>query len=173
MLVFSPREKKLLIALCILVGAVVLFYIVIDPYLNFRKSTVGSGAEAQSRVNELESVYSQYRNIKEKKEKYERLMKQSSGASILVEEYAARFGIQNNKVYNRESDANIQNKLKKTTTQVKFEGINIKAALDFIYSMENSDKLIKISSLRINQGIKERNNYDITIVFESYTNGQL
>ena len=172
MLELSAREKKLLIALCILVGAVVLFYIVIDPYLNLRKSVAGSGAEALSRLNELEKVYFQYRDTKEKKENYDRLMQKSSGVSVLVEESAGRLGIQNNKVYNREREANIQNKFKKTTTEVKFEGINIRAALDFIYSMENSDKLIKTSSLRISQGIKERSNYDITIVFESYTNGQ-
>ena len=173
MMEFSSREKKLLIALCIIVGAVALFYIVINPYLNFRKSVTGSGTEALSRVSELESVYYQYRDIKEKKDTYERLMKESSGISALVEENAAKLGIQNNKIYNRERETNMQNKFKKTTTEVKFEGINIKAALDFIYSMENSDKFIKTSSLRINQGVKERSNYDITIVFDSYTSGQL
>ena len=173
MIEFSSREKKLLMVLCCLVIAVALFYIVINPYLNFRKSFTSSGTEAMAHVNELESIYYEYRSIKEKKDSYSRLMKESGGVSTLVEENAGKLGILNNKIYNRERETNVQNKFKKTTTEVKFEGINIKAALNFIYSMENSDKLIKVSSLRINQGVKERSNYDMTIVFDSYMNGQL
>ena len=172
MIEFSPREKKLLIALCVLVAAIVLFYIVINPYINFRKSFTNSGSEVQSRINELESIYSQYNAAREIKNNYDRLMKESGTVSALVEDNANRIGIFNSKIYNRERETIIQNKFKKTTTEVKFEGINIKAALDFIYSIENSDKFVKTSSLRINQGVRERNNYDITIVFDSYMSVQ-
>ncbi|MCL1911190.1 MAG: hypothetical protein FWG13_03185 [Leptospirales bacterium] len=173
MIKFSPREKKLLIALCVLVAAVVLFYTVINPYINFRKSFTNSGDEARLRINELESIYAKYKNTQEIKNNYDRLMKGNGTVLALVEDNANRIGVFNSKVYNRERDpVIIQNKFKKVTTEVKFEGIDIKAALDLIYSIENSDKFIKTSSLRISQGVRERSNYDITVVFDSYMSVQ-
>ncbi|MDR3237161.1 MAG: hypothetical protein LBT84_01525, partial [Spirochaetia bacterium] len=119
-----------------------------------------------------ESIYTQYKGIREKKENYDQLIKDSGGVAALVEENAGKAGIQNSKVYNRERETNMQNKFKKITAEVKFEGVNIKSALDFIYYMENSGKFIKTSSLRINQAVKERNSYDMTISFDSYSGGQ-
>ena len=52
---------------------------------------------------------------------------------------------------------------------MRFEGVDINSILNFIYKMENSGMLIQISYLRINQTIKGRNTYDVTMTFNSIT----
>lgn len=168
----SAREKKLLIVLLALIGALIIFYGVINPLLSFQENSDNSAESGVAKINELEEIYRQSREIREKKNVIERRLKDASGVSSLVEEYAAKNGILTNKVYNRDREMNLQNKIKKIVTEVKFEGVNIKPVFDFIYNMENSNKLITVSSLRISQAVKERSNYDVTINFENFVSSQ-
>lgn len=164
----SAREKKLLILLLALTGVLIIYYGLINPLLTFQNDTNNSAESAIERISKLDDIYRQYKDIRDKKSNIERRLKDTSGVSALVEENAAKTGILNNKVYNRDREMNLQNKIKKIITEVKFEGIGIKPALEFIHSMENSNKLIRVSSLQINQAVKERGNYDVTISFENF-----
>ena len=171
----SAREKKLLIILLALIGGLIIFYGVINPLISFQNSVSSSGASGIVRINELETIYQQYRTLREKRTDIERKLKDTSSVSSLIEQQAATAGISGNRVYNRERETNIQNKIKKITTEVKFEGVGIRPVLEFIYNVENSNKLINVASLRINQAVKERSNYDVTISFENFVmgNGQV
>ncbi|MDR3238055.1 MAG: hypothetical protein LBT84_06095, partial [Spirochaetia bacterium] len=74
----SAREKKLLIVLAVIVAGLALFYIIINPLMDFKKSLNDSGAGAQARISELESIYTQYKSIREKRENYDQLIKDGS-----------------------------------------------------------------------------------------------
>jgi hypothetical protein len=84
----------------------------------------------------------------------------------MVDETASSLNIISNKVYLKENPGIVQNGIQKITTEIKFEGIPIKALLEFINRLENSNTPLKIQSLVIYSGIKERSRYDsvITIV---------
>lgn len=164
----SQRERMLLKILIGLVAAIALFYIIVKPMLSIKSSVESGRSAGVERLNELENLYQQYKTTQDKLAETNRLMDDTRGVSALVEENAEKTGILSNKVYNRDKEANLQNKFKKITTEVKFEGVNIKSALDFLYYMENSGKMIHTSSLRINQAVKERSSYDVTLSFESY-----
>ncbi len=164
----SKREKQLITALAVLVGSLILYYFIISPFLAFKEEMDNNKKNNVFSLQKLDDTYNQFRQVKSERDRYERLLRNTKGVSSLIEENAQKTGILNNKVYNRDSQANIQNKYKKITSSVKFEGVNIKSALKFIYMMENSDNLIKVSYLRINQAIKEKNNYDVTIKFDSF-----
>lgn len=164
----SQREQKLLKILIGFICLIILFYAVIRPIMSAKSSAENSKNSGIERLNELEKIYRQYKEVKDKLNENNRLMSDTRGVSSLVEENAEKTGMLSNKVYNRDRETNLQNKFKKITTEVKFEGVNITSALNFLYQMENANKLIRTSSLRINQAVKERNNYDITISFDSY-----
>ena len=166
----SSREKRLLQLLAGVVGILVLYYGIIGPVMSLRESIDSTYQTSISRLNDLDTIYRQYREIREKKERFNQQLRDTRGVSALVEENAQKAGILGNKTYNRDHETNLQNRFKKISTDVKFEGVNIKSAVDFLYYMENSNKLIKISSLRISQALKERSNYDVTVTFDSYKN---
>ncbi len=164
----SKREKNLLAGLIIFVSALLIYYLIITPFLSFKNDMDSSKKNNILYLQKLDTIYRQYREVKSEKDRYERLLRNNKGISSLIEENAQKTGILTNKVYNRDRQANIQNKYKKITSSVKFEGVDIKSALKFIYLMEHSNKLMKISHLRINQAIKEKNTYDVTIKFDSF-----
>ncbi len=164
----SSREKNLLKLLAVFAGILIIFYGLIKPVMSFRESINTSGSSALLKLKEMENICRQYREIREKNKATEAMLKDTKGVSALVEENAQKSGISGNKIYNRDKETSLQNKMKKITTDVKFEGISISSALNFLYYMENSGKLIKTSSLRINQAVKERKNYDMTVSFDSY-----
>jgi len=52
---------------------------------------------------------------------------------------------------------------------MKLDGVSIQSLLKFIYEIENSNKLVNISYLRINKSFKSPNLYDVNLKIESYT----
>lgn len=164
----SKREKNLLAGLIIFISVLLIYYLIITPFLSFKNDMDSSKKNNILYLQKLDTIYRQYREVKSEKDRYERLLRNNRGISSLIEENAQKTGILTNKVYNRERQANIQNKYKKITSSVKFEGVDIKSALKFIYLMEYSNKLMKVSYLRISQAIKEKNTYDVRIKFESF-----
>jgi uncharacterized protein YktA (UPF0223 family) len=166
----SAREKKLVSVLAVVLGAVILYYGILSPLGSFLSSTGNTYEKNIAQLKELDDIYQQYREIRDKKSRYEQLLRDTRGVSSLVEDNAAKAGIMNNKIYNRDHQTNLQNNYRKITTDIKFEGVNIKSAMDFLYYMENSNVLLKISYVRISQAVKERNNYDITVNIDSFKN---
>ncbi len=170
MIKLSVREKRLASILAVLLGGVILYYGIIGPVMSFLSSTGNTQEKNIAQLKELDDIYRQYREIRDRKNRYEQLLRDTRGVSSLVEDNAAKAGILNNKIYNRDHQSNLQNNYRKITTDVKFEGINIKSAMNFLYYMENSNILLKISYVRISQAVKERNNYDVTVNIDSFKN---
>ncbi len=87
----------------------------------------------------------------------------------LIEQWAASADITRNIAYTRRTQTNIQNKYIRVTTDVKLEGIPIQKLLRFLYEVENSNTLLKISYLRIYQGLKGSDTYDVNVKIDSFT----
>ena len=164
----SKREKRLISVLVSFIGVLAVYFIIVAPLIELKSGMDANKQSSMYSLQKLDHIYNEYRQVKSQRDHYERLLKNNKGVSSLIEENAQKAGILSNKTSNRDSQANIQNKYKRISSRVKFEGVNIKSAFKFIYLMENSDKLIKVSSLRIKQAIKAKSNYDVDIKFDSY-----
>jgi len=169
MVELTKREKRLLhvlIAVVVVIGA---YMFIITPVIEYKSGIETENESHITRLNKLDSLYSDYRKITGIKNKYTRLLENRQSVTTLVEENAANANILKNKGYLRDHPSNIQNKYKKVTTDVKFENVDMKSMINFLYKMENSNKLLRITYLRINQTYKDRNTYDATIKIDSYT----
>ncbi|HPI89171.1 MAG TPA: type II secretion system protein GspM [Spirochaetota bacterium] len=169
MITLNEREKLLLRILAVIAGITAAYYLVVSPLLSYRASSQDESKSSKEKIDKLASIYEDYRETKNKKTQYEKMLRQSKGVTTLIEEYAKKTGILENKVYTRDTPGTRQDQYKKVSTDVKFEGVSIVPMLEFIYDMENSGLLIKISSLRITQAFKGRDTYDVTIKFDSVT----
>lgn len=118
-------------------------------------------------LNTLDKIYEQYNETKDKISQYNAQLNNTKGLTSLIEENAQSLNIIKNKTYTRDRPTVTQGKYRKISADVRFEGVDINSILNFIYRMENSGMLVKISYLRINQTIKGRNTYDVTITFNS------
>jgi type II secretory pathway component PulM len=169
MIELNKREKRLLQLLAVVVGIVLIYLLIISPILSLRESINKEFEANMSKLNALDKIYEQYRDMKDKISQYNTQLNNTRGITSLIEENAQGLNIIKNKTYTRDRPTITQGKYKKISADVRFEGIDINSIMNFIYKMENSGMLMRISYLRINQTIKGRNTYDVTITFNSVT----
>jgi len=165
----SKRETRLLQILIVIVSALILYFLIITPIVKLKSSISDEFENNQSRLQKLDKIYEEYHGIRQKKTQYESLLKQNRGITTLIEENEKNANILKNKSYTRDHPGKVQNNYKKISTYVRFEGVDIQSILKFIDAMENSGSLIKLSYIRINLALKERDAYDVTMKFESVT----
>ena len=72
--------------------------------------------------------------------------------------------------YTKKSQANVQNKYIRVTTDVKLEGVAVGPLMKFIFDLERSSDLVRIQYLRITKGLKGTDTYDAIIKVDSFIN---
>ena len=169
MLSLNKREKILLQLLLLIVVSLALYFLIITPFFKYQQNIQDSSSSSLIRLNKLERIYKKYKTVKTKKNDLNKLLKNTKGITSLIEENARLANILKNKAYSRDYPSNIKNKYQKVTTDIKFESVDIESILKFIHHMEQTDKIVKISYLKISEALKESKTYDVTIKFESYT----
>ncbi|HNR87550.1 MAG TPA: type II secretion system protein GspM [Spirochaetota bacterium] len=166
----STREKIMLQALAGVIAVAVLYLLIIAPFIEFRESSDSALAKNVERLKKIDKIYDDYRELKREKSKYDAMLAQKNeNITSLIEQWSNSVNIARNIAYTRRTQANIQNKYVRVTTDVKFEGVSIEKFLKFIYEVENSNRLIKLSYIRINTALKGTNTYDIVLKIDSFT----
>ena len=166
----SQREKTLLKSLIALVLVIFIYFLIASPIIEFTKTSNEELKRNIDNLNRIDRLYKEYSEIQQKKIKYLTLLdKKNENITSLVEQYANSTNIATNIAYTRRTQSNIQNKYIRITTNVKFEGVPIQPFLRFIYEIENSNKLLNISYLRIYQGLKGTDKYDAILKIDSFT----
>ena len=166
MINLKEREKKLLYILGGILTVGFIYYLIISPIIEFKKNSNDIYNKNRIKISKIDEIYSEYKDVISEKSKLNAVASANSGIGAMVDEIAASLKITGNKVYLKENPGIVQNGIQKMTTEIKFEGIPVKALLDFINRIENSNTPLKIQSMVIYSGIKERSRYDsvITIV---------
>jgi type II secretory pathway component PulM len=169
MVELNKREKRLIQILAVVFGILIVYFIIISPIMSLRESINNEYETNMSKLNTLDKIYEEYRDVKDKISQYNTQLNNTKGLTSMIEENAQNLNIIRNKTYTRDRPTVTQGKYKKISADVRFEGVDINSIMSFIYKMENSGMLVTISYLRINQTIKGRNTYDVTITFNSVT----
>ena len=166
----NQRERTLLQMLAGSILILGIYFLIALPIIEFMENTNEELKSNIDNLNRIDKIYKEYRDIKEKKSGYISLLqKKDENITSLVEQYASSNNIARNIGYTRRTQSPIQNKYIRITTSVKFEGVSIQPLLKFIYELENSNKLLKINYLRIYQGLKGTDTYDIILKIDSFS----
>lgn len=168
MIALSDRERLLLRILLVIIGIFLVYGLIIAPLWRLKQESRKSWDQNSTRLAELDSLYGEYREIQEKKGRINELMRDTRSVSTLIEECAKNANILQNKSDNRDTTTNVQNKYQKITTEVRFESVDIRPLMKFLYDMEHSEKYVRMTYLLVKQTFKERQTYDVTVKFESY-----
>jgi len=168
MIKLTEREKLLLKIAGGIFAVFIVYAFIITPLIYMKDKTGNIYSTNSDRLKRLDNIHEEYANVLERNKRIEVMLKDTQSPSAMIENVASEFNIQNNKVYNRDSQAKIQNKYTKITSDVKFEGVDIRSVLMFVNRIENTDRITHISYLRIAQAFKERRNYDVTLKIDTY-----
>lgn len=169
MINLSTREKRLIMILASVLLIAACYFLIIQPVADFKNNADSSYEKNMARLNKLEEINASYREILAEKSRLNSSTPQGNGLAPLVDEISGSLNITGNKAYLRESPGVIQNGIQKVTTEIKFEGVTITSLLEFINRLENSNSTLKIKSILINSGIKERSRYDAILTVVSLT----
>jgi type II secretory pathway component PulM len=166
MIILKDREKKLLFILGGILVTGFCYYFIISPIIEFKKNSDDIYNRNRLKISKLDEIYAEYKDILSEKGKLNAVASENSGVGSMIDGIASSLNISSNKVYLKENPGIVQNGIQKITTEVKFEGVPIKALLEMLNRIERSNTPLKIQSLIIYSGIKERSRYDsvITIV---------
>ncbi len=166
----SQREKYLLYALGGMIAFAVVYYLIIVPFAEYRSSSEKETRKSVSDLSRLDSLYDQYRDIKQRKTRYQSLLgNRSENISTLVEQWANTADVSKHIAYNRRTQANIQNKFTKFTSDIKLDSVPIQKFFRFLYEVENANTLLKVNYLKIYQGLKGADTYDVIIKIDSFS----
>jgi hypothetical protein len=118
----------------------------------------------------MDDLNDEYREIRQKITKYQSALgNKNENITTLVEQWAVTADVTKNIAYTRRTQSTIQNKYIRVSTDVKLESVPIQKVLKFLYEIENSNKLLKISYLRIYQALKGADTYDVIMKIESFS----
>ncbi len=164
----SKREKLLLQILIAVCAGALLFLFVISPLIT-KTTSIGSELhESRANLHKLQKIYDKYREFKDKKNHINRLLDNKKSVSSYIEQFAKDTNILKNRTRTRERSGRIQGRFDKITTTIRFESVDAKSLFAFLHKMENSNKIMKVSYLRMRKTLKNSNLYDVNITFESY-----
>ncbi len=163
MIQLSKREQKMATILGGILALFIIWTFIVSPIIDSQSSIESHTNVSKSRLMQLDQIHAKYQTAKRKKRLYDSKLKHS-GLHATVEENAKKFGL---KPTTSENHTNVQNKFKKFKNNVKFESAAITSILKFIHSIENSNKLVRITGLRIRLALKGRKTYDANLTIES------
>jgi hypothetical protein len=146
-----------------------IYFFILSPLISWRSSINSRSEDNISKVDTLKKIYEEYQELKQKRIQYESQINSGQGITTLIEETAKSGNIISNKSYVRVIPGNIKNNYKKVSAEVKFVGIEIGAMLKFIYTMEHSSSLVRVSYLRVSEALKGKDIYDVEMKFDSVT----
>jgi hypothetical protein len=169
MITLNKREKLLLKVLLSCLGIFVLYYLIIAPVIKLVSGSGDDENKPREDLARLEKIYKQYRDVQQKKSSYTQILnKKNDNTTSLIEQWASTAGISKNVAYTRSSQSSLQNKYIRITSDVRIEGVAIQQFMKFLYDVENSDNLIKISYLKINPALKGTNTYDVNLKIDNF-----
>lgn len=166
MIQISKREKKLLTILGIIVGSLLVYYVIIDPIVSFKRDAGQNLEKNLEKISRLDEIYSDYKDVLAEKNQLN-IEAETTGIASVIDEAATSLNINTNKVYLTDNQGTIKNGIQLITTNVKFEGVSIRNMIEFIYKLESSGTPLKIKNLTITAGIKGKNRYDAVITILS------
>ncbi len=169
MMNLSDREQNLLKILALFLIGVIAYFFIIEPLINYKSGMQDEYKSNISRLKELDRLYEEYERIRNLKLNLTRNLASTKGITALIEDIVNSLNIKRHLTQNDSNPGSSRKNMKKMINNVKLEGIDIQSALRFIYRMENSNRNVHISTMRIQQAIKSRNTYDLRITFVSYT----
>jgi hypothetical protein len=170
MIKISAREKRLLQILAAVAGCAAVYFLIIAPFLAFRNSAEDITRKNVQDLNRMDALNDEYREIKQNKTRYMSMLSgKNENVTTLIEQWATSADVTRHIAYTRRSQSNIQNKFIRVTTDVKLEGAPIQKIMRFLYEITNSNHLLKVSYLRIYQGLKGSDTYDVILKIDNYS----
>jgi len=164
MIRINPREKRTLVAGGCVVVALLLYLLVISPYMSAMELLDRQIGKKTQELKEVVALQKEYERLKEKTRILEEMIRLTPGFSLLsfLENLATKNQIKTQIAYMRPLTTPGNERYKESSVEMKLEGITLKQLVDYLYQIEQSAQPIRIK--RLNLAKKKGEGYlDVTL----------
>jgi type II secretory pathway component PulM len=164
MIRINPREKKVLVAGGCVVAALLVYLLVISPYMSAMERLDKRISRKAEELEEVSALQKEYFRLRERTKILEDVARSTPGFSLLsfLENLATRNKIKKQIAYMKPLVTPGNERYRESSVEMKLEGINLKQLVDYLYQVEQSRQPIRIK--RLNIAKKKKDAYlDVTL----------
>ena len=175
MIRINPREKRALVAGGCAVAALLIYLLVVSPYMSAMERLDRRIERKTEELREVLALQEEYFRLKEKTEILEKMVRSTPGFSLLsyLENLATKNDIKKQIAYMKPLTTPGNEKYRESSVEMKLESITLTQLVNYLYEVEQSKQPIRIK--RINIAKKKGESYlDVTLqasTFEPLTGG--
>jgi len=147
----NPKEKRtLIVGGCALV-ALLVYVLVISPYMKAMDLMDRRIVRKTEELSEILALQQEYFRRREKTRVLEDMVRSSPGFSLLsfLENLATKNKVKTQIAYMKPVTAPANEKYRESSVEMKLEGINLKQLVDYLYGIEQSEQPVRIKRLNI------------------------
>jgi len=164
MIRINPREKRALVAGGCAVAALLIYLLVVSPYMNAMERWDRRIDVKSKELEEVLALQEEFVRLKEKARLLEDMVRSGPGFSLLsfLESLATKNKIKNQIAYMKPLTTPGNERYRESSVEMKVEGVTLKQLVDYLYQVEQSRQPIRIK--RINIAKKKEEAYlDVTL----------
>lgn len=164
----SPRERLLLGSVGGLFALVLVWLVVVQPFLDAREAARGRVASAEQELQAVTGLRSEYEEIRGRLQAVEDRIQQGPRGNIftLLESLAKRSAV---RVEAMEPQAALaSDRYKETKVQVVLKDVTLAQAVHYLSQIESSDQLLSVKSLRVRTRRDRPEVLDVTFTVSSF-----
>lgn len=167
----NSREKYVVVAGTIIVAAVIIFQLVITPFINIRKSKKQQVVQLVSQLSEMKLLKAEYEQLTSKKNT---ALKNSDNRSndftlfSFLEKLAGTTKIKENISYMKPSTStNSETKAQLSQVKIKFNLIVMEQLMEFLHGVETSPDMIFVRGISISKTGKDAKFLNVVLQLET------
>jgi general secretion pathway protein M len=168
MIRINPREKRTLIAGGLAIVALLVYLVVVSPYLAAMENLDRRITKKAEELGEVLALQKEYFRLKEKTNLLEGMVRSTSGFSLLsfLENVATKNGIKKQIAYMKPLTAPANERYRESSVEMKLEGLTLEQLVDYLYQIERSPQPIRIKRLNI---VKQKGEGFLDITLQAST----
>lgn len=151
MIRINPRERRTLIVGGCLVVALLIYVLVVSPYLKAMELMDRQIARKSEELKDVLALQQDFFRLKEKTKMLESMVRSTPGFSLLsfLENLATKNQIKNQIAYMKPVTTASSERYRESSVEMKIEDITLKQLVDYLYGIEQSRESIRIKRLNI------------------------
>lgn len=166
------RREKMIVLLGIAILALILFYHFgwVSAQTKLEQWTHRINVK-EKELQEIVKLSEQYLKLKQEMEKGKKdFLQEGKDFPIFsfLEDLSAKTGVKSNIIYMKPSTTSLSELYKESSVEIKLEGVTLKQITDYLYRIENSDKVLKIKKVNIRPKSQNRQLLDITFLVSAF-----
>lgn len=166
MIRINPREKRVLVAGGCIVAALLIYLVIVSPYMSAMERLDLRIARKTKELEEVIALQKEYLRLQERTRILDSMVRSTPGFSLLsfLENLAVKNKIKKQIAYMKPLVTPGNERYRESSVEMKLEGMTLGRLVDYLYQIEQSTQPIRIKRLNI---VKKKGDAYLDVTFQA------